>query len=46
WDGKGEGPGLKGHPRFLNRPLGVAFDSTGHLYIVDTFNNRILRITL
>ncbi|MBM4073837.1 MAG: hypothetical protein FJ271_33705 [Planctomycetes bacterium] len=46
WDGKDEGPGLKGGQRILNRPLGIAFDSQGHLYIVDTFNSRILRVTL
>jgi sugar lactone lactonase YvrE len=46
WDGKGDGPGLKGRQRFLNRPMGVAFDSKGHMYIVDTFNSRILRVTL
>ena len=46
WDGKGEGPGLKGRPRFLNKPWGIAFDNSGHLYIADTFNSRILRITL
>lgn len=46
WDGKGDSPGLKGRQRFLNRPLGVAFDNKGHMYIVDTFNSRILRVTL
>lgn len=46
WDGKGEGPGLKGRQRFLYRPLGIAFDKEGHLFIVDTFNSRILRVTL
>jgi sugar lactone lactonase YvrE len=28
----------------LNRPHGVAFDSTGTLYISDSYNHRILRI--
>jgi sugar lactone lactonase YvrE len=46
WDGKDQGPGLKGGQRILNRPLGLAFDKEGHLYIVDTFNSRILRVTL
>jgi hypothetical protein len=30
----------------LNRPQGLDFDSQGRLYIVDTFNNRIRRVTL
>jgi len=30
----------------LNRPQGVAFDPQGRLFIVDSFNNRIRRVTL
>ena len=30
----------------LNLPSGIAFDTTGHLYIADTYNNRIRRVTL
>jgi hypothetical protein len=28
----------------LNRPMGLAFDAEGALYIADTFNNRILKV--
>jgi NHL repeat-containing protein len=30
----------------LHDPSGVAFDASGHLYIADTYNNRIRRVTL
>jgi sugar lactone lactonase YvrE len=29
----------------FNRPFGIAFDATGDLYIADTFNNRIRKVT-
>jgi hypothetical protein len=29
----------------LHRPFGIAFDSEGRLYVADTFNNRIRRIS-
>lgn len=29
----------------LNEPYGVAFDHAGHLYVADTHNNRILKVT-
>ncbi len=29
----------------LNEPYGIAFDSTGNLYVADTHNNRILKVT-
>jgi DNA-binding beta-propeller fold protein YncE len=29
----------------LNRPFGVAFDPAGDLYISDTFNSRIRKVT-
>jgi hypothetical protein len=28
----------------LRRPMGIAFDPDGHLYIADTFDNRILKV--
>jgi DNA-binding beta-propeller fold protein YncE len=30
----------------LNRPAGLAFDAQGRLFIVDTYNNRIRRVTM
>jgi hypothetical protein len=30
----------------LHDPSGIAFDASGHLYIADTYNNRIRRVTL
>jgi len=30
----------------LHGPLGIAFDNAGHLYIADTYNSRIRRVTL
>ena len=29
----------------LNRPAGLEFDAVGHLYIADTYNHRIRRVT-
>jgi sugar lactone lactonase YvrE len=29
----------------LNHPTGVAFDREGHLYVADSFNNRILKVS-
>lgn len=29
----------------LNEPYGIAFDNDGHLYVADTHNNRILKVT-
>ena len=29
----------------LHRPFGIAFDAPGNLYVADTFNNRIRRVT-
>jgi WD40 repeat protein len=41
-------PALEGKPAAeinLNRPFGVAFDAQGNLYISDTFNSRVLKVT-
>lgn len=38
------GEGRKGEEALLNRPHGVETDADGNLYIVDTYNNRILRL--
>src|SRR5439155_5949633 len=29
----------------INRPQGMAFDSSGNMYIADTFNNRVRKVT-
>jgi serine/threonine-protein kinase len=36
--------GLPARDVVLNGPLGIGFDNDGHLYIADTYNNRIVRI--
>jgi sugar lactone lactonase YvrE len=46
WDGSGEGGELKGAARLLNRPFGIAFDPAGRLYIADTYNSRIILVSL
>ena len=46
WDGSGEGGSLKGDARLLNRPFGIAFDAAGRLYIADTYNGRIILVSL
>jgi DNA-binding beta-propeller fold protein YncE len=28
----------------LNKPYGVSFDGSGHLYVADTFNHRVLKV--
>lgn len=37
--------GLPADQLVLNRPYGIAFDAVGDLYIADTWNSRIVRIT-
>ncbi len=37
--------GLPADQVVLNRPYGIAFDTAGDLYIADTWNSRIVRIT-
>ncbi len=37
---------LIGTECLLDRPEGVVEDGLGHLYIADTFNNRVIRLTL
>lgn len=39
------GEGLPARELQLNRPFGIAFDPNGNLYISDTFNSRILKVT-
>jgi sugar lactone lactonase YvrE len=46
WDGSGSGGALDGQARMLNRPFGIAFDPLGRLFIADTYNSRILLVTL
>jgi len=44
----GPGPGGDGGPSTqaqLNRPFGVAMDGAGNLYIADTGNNRVRKVT-
>jgi len=37
-----DGPALRAH---FNRPTGLALDNAGNLYIADTFNHRIRKLT-
>jgi sugar lactone lactonase YvrE len=40
-------PGIEGRPAIetpLKRPMGIAFDPEGNLYIADSYNNRILKV--
>jgi sugar lactone lactonase YvrE len=46
WDGSGEGGSLTGPDRLLNRPFGIGFDPEGRLFIADTYNSRIILVTL
>lgn len=36
--------GLPAREVVLDGPLGIGFDADGHLYIADTYNNRVVRI--
>lgn len=38
------GEGLAPEETALNRPAGVVFDDEGSMYILDTFNGRVLRV--
>ncbi|HEU0074112.1 MAG TPA: hypothetical protein VFS30_08875 [Dehalococcoidia bacterium] len=46
WDGSGEGGSLKGADRLLSRPFGIGFDPAGRLFIADTYNSRIILVSL
>ena len=46
WDGSGEGGSLKDAGRLLNRPFGIAFDPLGRLLIADTYNSRIILVSI
>jgi hypothetical protein len=39
------GEGLPRQEIELDRPFGITFDQAGALYISDTFNSRILKVT-
>jgi DNA-binding beta-propeller fold protein YncE len=39
------GDGAPAAQATLNRPFGIAFDAQGGLYVADTFNNRIRKVT-
>lgn len=39
------GDGLLAKSAQLNLPLGIAVDTAGNLYIADTFNNRVRKVT-
>lgn len=40
-----KGDGLLAKQVELSRPFGIAFDSNGNLFVADTFNSRILKVT-
>ena len=40
-----EGAGLVASKVELNRPFGIAFDPSGNLFVADTFNSRILKVS-
>lgn len=43
-EGHAEADGVAARELQLFRPMGIAFDATGDLYVSDTFNARILKI--
>jgi DNA-binding beta-propeller fold protein YncE len=43
---KGDCPdGVLAQEISLNEPYGIAFDATGNLYVADTHNHRIIKVT-
>lgn len=40
-----EGDGGKAEAAKLSRPFGITFDAEGNLFVSDTFNNRVRRVT-
>jgi DNA-binding beta-propeller fold protein YncE len=43
--GKDAKDGLLATETMLRRPFGLEFDSEGNLYVMDTLNSRILKVT-
>jgi len=46
-DPAADDPRIEGRPARetpLKRPMGIAFDPEGNLYIADSYNNRILKV--